>query len=295
MRITIDLIGQADQCVSPVKDRMIALRGFKIPAIENLGATNDHYDCIDLSDNDIIKLGNLPPLKRLRSLLLNNNYISRIADDTMDSLPSLTSLILTNNKLELLCDLQPLTKAKNLERLSLMGNPVTLRPYYRLYVIHHIPSLRYLDFHRIKDKERADAKETFAGEKGAQLKETIAAPRQIVKGGEEQPMAEAVMAVEPTREDIEKIKILIAKSTSIEDVTRLEKLLKEGGPIPQELLDQVELPERSDVPIGQPPAPPNPPPPPTAQENGQSMEQEQQQEQQDDDDDNMVVEENGAG
>lgn len=37
--------------------------------IENLGATGDHFECIDLSDNEIIKLNNFPPLSRLNSLV----------------------------------------------------------------------------------------------------------------------------------------------------------------------------------------------------------------------------------
>lgn len=36
--------------------------------------------------------------------------------------------------------------------LSLLFNPVTKRQYYRLYVIHKVPSLRVLDFCKIKDK-----------------------------------------------------------------------------------------------------------------------------------------------
>ena len=47
------------------------MTGLKIAAIENLGATQvifffnskkDHFDCIDLSDNEIKKLGNFSVL-----------------------------------------------------------------------------------------------------------------------------------------------------------------------------------------------------------------------------------------
>lgn len=43
--------------------------GLKIPVIENLGATNDHFDTFDLCDNDLIKLDSFPPLKRLETLV----------------------------------------------------------------------------------------------------------------------------------------------------------------------------------------------------------------------------------
>eukprot|EP00961_Rhodomonas_salina_P183850 2481876-Rhodomonas_salina.1 len=39
-----------------MKEREIKLRAYKIPAIENLGATQDQFDTIDLSDNEIRKL-----------------------------------------------------------------------------------------------------------------------------------------------------------------------------------------------------------------------------------------------
>lgn len=49
--------------------------GYKIPEIENLGATGDQFDTIDFSDNDIRRLDGFPYLKRLKCLLLNNNRI----------------------------------------------------------------------------------------------------------------------------------------------------------------------------------------------------------------------------
>lgn len=49
--------------------------GYRIPMIENLGATLDQFDSIDLSDNDIRKLDGFPFLKRLSTLILNHNPI----------------------------------------------------------------------------------------------------------------------------------------------------------------------------------------------------------------------------
>jgi hypothetical protein len=37
---------------------------------------------------------------------------------------------------------------------SLLRNPVTNKPYYRLFVIHKLPQLRVLDFQRIKMRVR---------------------------------------------------------------------------------------------------------------------------------------------
>lgn len=54
---------------------LILSLGYKIPVIENLGATLDQFDAIDFSDNEIRKLDGFPLLRRLKTLLMNNNRI----------------------------------------------------------------------------------------------------------------------------------------------------------------------------------------------------------------------------
>lgn len=51
------------------------LTGYKIPVLENLGATLDQFDTVDFSDNEVRKLDGFPLLKRLKTLLMNNNRI----------------------------------------------------------------------------------------------------------------------------------------------------------------------------------------------------------------------------
>lgn len=43
-----------------------------------MDSLQDQFDTIDLSDNEIVKLENLPFLNRLGTLLINNNRITRI-------------------------------------------------------------------------------------------------------------------------------------------------------------------------------------------------------------------------
>ncbi|CAE7726304.1 unnamed protein product [Symbiodinium pilosum] len=199
----------------------------KLAPEENLGGTDDAYECLDFSDNDLIKLGNFPPLKRLRVLMLMNNRISRIAPDCFDPIPNIVSLVLTGNKLEKLVDLEPITQLKNLERLSLMDNPVTKVKHFRPYMIHKSSkTLRILDFNRIKDKERKAATLLFAGERGKKLLEEIAPPR--VVGKEPTEKVADVSKSGPSPEVIERIKKAIAEAETIEEVTRLEKALKSG-------------------------------------------------------------------
>mmetsp|Transcript_40667 Transcript_40667/g.107533 ORF Transcript_40667/g.107533 Transcript_40667/m.107533 type:complete len:290 (+) Transcript_40667:73-942(+) len=244
MRLTLELLQQAPQSLNPAKQRQILLRGFKIPAIENLGGTNDAYECIDLSDNDLIKVGNFPPLKRLHVLMLMNNRISRIAEDAFHPLPNLCAITLTGNKLEKLVDLEPLTQLKTLQRLSLLENPVTKVKHYRPYMINKCSkTLRILDFSRIKDKERKAATLLFAGERGKRLLEEIAPPRAVGK----EPAAAASEAVKtgPSPEVIERIKKAIAEAETIEEVTRLERALK-SGVLPDDLKAEASAAAASD-------------------------------------------------
>lgn len=127
--------------------------------IENLGVAPDQYDTLDLSDNEILKLENFPLMKKLRSVLLNNNRISKIANNLGSNLPALQSLMLTNNKIAHLSDLQPLgTFASTLTHLSLLGNPVTRSSKsYRVFLISLLPKLEFLDFSKVKSSERAAA------------------------------------------------------------------------------------------------------------------------------------------
>ena len=65
--------------MNPLLEREVYLRGYQIPAIENMGVLEDKFDSIDLSDNEIRKLDNFQKMARLTTLLLSNNYISIIA------------------------------------------------------------------------------------------------------------------------------------------------------------------------------------------------------------------------
>jgi hypothetical protein len=112
----------------------------------------DQHDAIDLTDNAIITLGNIPLMRRLRTLLLANNRISVLSQSLHLSVPNLTTLVLTNNNVSELGDLEPLKDVKSLKYLSLLGNPVREKKWYRDWLVWRISGLRVLDFQRIKDK-----------------------------------------------------------------------------------------------------------------------------------------------
>ena len=62
------------------------------------------------------------------------------------------TLVLTNNSLAQLGDLEPLKDCRALLFLSLLGNPVREKKYYRDWVIWRCKTLRVLDFARIREK-----------------------------------------------------------------------------------------------------------------------------------------------
>ncbi|KAK1934773.1 putative U2 small nuclear ribonucleoprotein A' [Babesia divergens] len=161
MELKLDMLARASQALSPAGDRTILLR-----AIANLGATKDGYDCIDLTNNEIQKLDNIPLLPRLRTLIVAGNRISKIATDLHQSLPNLTSLVLTGNNITHLSDLEPLFNFKRLERLSLVDNPVIALPHFREYVSYRLPSLRYLNFSKVTQKERTLCDAYFKSNEG---------------------------------------------------------------------------------------------------------------------------------
>jgi len=65
--------------------------------------------------------------------------------------------VLTNNTIAELGDLEPLKELKRVKYLSLLGNPVREKKWYREWLVWRIPGLRVLDFQRIRDKVRSPA------------------------------------------------------------------------------------------------------------------------------------------
>jgi len=137
-------------------------RGLRIAAIENLPLTRDMYDAIDLSDNSLPRLENVPLLRRLRTLLLANNRLSGVERGLGLNLPALDMLVLDGNQLAALGDVCELGKFASLAVLSLRGNPVSSNPLYRQLCVHVCRSLRLLDGAPVTEGERAAADKHYA-------------------------------------------------------------------------------------------------------------------------------------
>jgi len=233
VRLTTEVVSKAPSYINPVKDRELDLRGIRIPQIENLAVSKDQNDAIDLTDNDIRQLSNLPRLRRLRRLLLGRNRIESISPIIGSSCPNLTTLVLTSNSIAELGDLEPLRECHKLSFLSVLDNPVARKDNYRLYLIFIMPQLRFLDFRRVKDAERLKAKSLFTTSSG-ELTEFAKGvrPRTFMPGkgldglnGQREDSAASL-----TDEERAKILEKIRSAKDLGEVTRLENQLR-GEPM----------------------------------------------------------------
>lgn len=138
---------------------------------------------IDFSDNDIKKLDNFPVMNRLNALLLHNNSVSRISPTLGANLPKLSAIMLTNNRIANVSELVHLASVTKLESLSLLDNPVTLKAHYRTFVIHRIPTLKWLDFRKVTQTEREESAKFFKSAAGKAFLTAVAQEVKIVESG----------------------------------------------------------------------------------------------------------------
>ncbi|KNE66545.1 hypothetical protein AMAG_11675 [Allomyces macrogynus ATCC 38327] len=252
VKLTADLISHTDTFLNALGERELDLRGLRIPAIENLGAARDTLDTLNLTDNDVRSVSGFPRMPRLTALMLAHNRVTRIDADAGSALPNLHTLILSHNAIAELGDLDALSAFPSLVRLSLVGNPVTRRPDYRLYAIHRAPSVRVLDFAKVRDVERKAARDLFVNAKTGKdsaLAAEYTASRSTgapVAADDEGMDTDAATPAKPAGpslapEDITKIKEAIKKAKSMAEIHRLEEMLSRGKiPDDARLVDEDE-------------------------------------------------------
>ncbi|ODV97220.1 hypothetical protein PACTADRAFT_48969 [Pachysolen tannophilus NRRL Y-2460] len=243
MKLTPQLLLSAQSYLNPVGDRVIILRGLKINTIENFGVTNDSNETVDLTDNDIAILGNFPHLLRLKTILISKNRIDTIAENLNKSLPNLATLQLTSNYIKNFSQIEPLKNCINLQNLYLKDNPICDLEYYRLWIIWRIPSLKILDFEKIKDKERNLAKKLFGEDdnNNTELALKILSEDKVNKNsqsGADIGIGKVELAKEEkqlnnlvkklTDEERKKLQQELINATSLVDIERIENALKNG-------------------------------------------------------------------
>ncbi|WWC91066.1 uncharacterized protein L201_006007 [Kwoniella dendrophila CBS 6074] len=160
MRLTPDYVSKAPSHLNPLKERELELRGLQIPVIENLASHQGSYDTLNLTDNSITVLGNIPNSPRLTAIHAAQNQISSISPSLPPNIPNLVTLVLTNNAISSLATLLPLETLTSLRHLVLRGNPVTQHEHYKEFVVWKVAkgNLHVLDYERIKDSLRESSR-----------------------------------------------------------------------------------------------------------------------------------------
>ncbi|XDG09055.1 hypothetical protein ABKA04_008670 [Annulohypoxylon sp. FPYF3050] len=248
MRLTAELLQNSPSWLNALKERELELRGHRIPAIENLGVAGPQ-DAIDFVDNDIQVLGNFPLSPRIQSLLLQRNRIASIQPTLANSIPNLTNLQLESNNFTELADLDPLGSFPRLTHLVLRDNPVTKKEHYRCWVLWRCPSVRFLDFEKVKDAERKQAAVLFGtAEEPTDLASKIMGTKSRtfdsalpINGAPSSALPTRMSRIKLTDKEKKRLQDMIKKATSLDEITRLEAMLREGRmPAGVHLNDEME-------------------------------------------------------
>ncbi|KAI3402210.1 hypothetical protein diail_139 [Diaporthe ilicicola] len=232
VRLTADLIQNSLSYLNPLNERELDLRGHRIPTIENLGVAGPQ-DAIDFTDNDIQTLGNFPLSPRIQTLLLARNRIAAIQPNLPNAIPNLKNLVLASNQLVELSDLDVLGKFPRLTQLVLADNPVTKKEHYRYWVVWRCPTVRFLDYQKVKQAEREKAAELFGtAEEPTDLASKIKGIKSqtfnVSTTNGEATAASRMKRLKLTDKEKQRLQERIKKASSLEEIIRLEKELEEG-------------------------------------------------------------------
>lgn len=129
-----------------------------IEKIENL----DHLSnltWLDLSFNNLQEITGLEHLTKLTDLTLFNNAISSLSG--LETLSNLNVLSIGNNKLGDVKEIKMLREFKELNVLSMDGNPVCTHAEYKMMVLAFLPAIKFFDFVLVDQEDLILAKEQY--------------------------------------------------------------------------------------------------------------------------------------
>lgn len=165
-------ITSSTQTSRPIKNLELTLssRSLRSVPIDLISTHSNDIVKLDLTDNQLTDLTELPYMPRLHTLILDRNKFNSLNQITV--MKSLTTLWLNNNQITDLTQLiDCLTRGcPSLTYLSMLRNPCVPDMYlneseadsyqlYRYYVIHRLTSLTILDATAISSAERKLAME----------------------------------------------------------------------------------------------------------------------------------------
>ncbi|PNY25565.1 U2 small nuclear ribonucleoprotein A, partial [Tolypocladium capitatum] len=189
------------------------------------------HDAIDFTDNDIQVLGNFPLSPRLNTLLLARNRVASIQPGLVKAVPNLKHLVLASNNMAELADLDVLGTFPRLTHLVLVDNPVTKKDNYRYWVLWRCPTVRFLDYEKVKQAEREQGRELFGTVEeptalAAQIMARKSKSLETPVNGSATPSM--LSRIKLTDEEKRRLRDKIKKATSLHEIIALEKELNEG-------------------------------------------------------------------
>ncbi|CCF60379.1 hypothetical protein KAFR_0K00240 [Kazachstania africana CBS 2517] len=180
---------------------------------------------LDLTNNDLFEIPNLRNRTDIHTLLLSRNRIRNIDGQRLPI--NLVNLVLASNEIKNLADINGLRKCpKTLKNVTFRGNPICHLEGYREYILRLVPRLDVLDFSRISDIERNSAKNT-------EIKTKVKVPgtetgTEIRTSGDKAIEMMNFVVGKMSKERRKELKEQLAKATTLEEISRLEKLLSGG-------------------------------------------------------------------
>ncbi|CCC66662.1 hypothetical protein NCAS_0A01020 [Naumovozyma castellii] len=207
-------------------DKCVVLRDKQLETDSELMITSlkhlpKNTNILDLTNNDLFAFPNLASFKELHTLLLSRN---RIVDLDGKLLPcNLQNLVLASNGISELSSLNGLAKAPtSLKNVCLRGNQICHLSGYREYVLALLPQLETLDFSRVTP----DQKERI-GKVSTVTKQELSSEGESAKRDKSIEMMNFVVG-KMTAERRKELKLQLAQATSLQEISKLEKLLSGG-------------------------------------------------------------------
>lgn len=100
------------------------------------------------------------------------------------------------------------------------------RQHYRLYAIHHIPSLKVLDFQKVTNSDRRQAERLATSAAGAALERDVQQEKTFVPG--EGRSAQESFATSFTKEQKEQIRQMVANASTPAEIEEIERSVQRG-------------------------------------------------------------------
>ncbi|KAI5954949.1 LEA1 [Candida jiufengensis] len=231
MKLTSQQINDAPIILNIENKLTLLLRNLNITEINNLQITNNKFQVIDLTNNDLIKLDNIPKnFDNLETLLLANNNITYIDEEYFPSENHIKSISLMNNNIYRFqkCFYD---KFQNLENLILLGNPITNLENYRLFMIWLVPSLKVLDLEKVKPKEKEESEKLYGENRiqfGVKAEKMINKFNTISNGVSKDEKQMNTVVKKLTDQEKKELLSKLQNCDSIEEIEKIETALREG-------------------------------------------------------------------